>query len=74
MRIVSKALDNSYEVLCENCGARFESRAVGLYFECPSCGNRAMAADLISYWMLETEQRVLHGTSAARSAYKPPSA
>lgn len=54
MRIVSKAIDRGYEILCEECGAEFESGPVGLSFECPACGNSAMAADVVSHWMLDS--------------------
>ncbi len=54
MRIPSKAVDRGYELHCENCGADFESGPVGLAFECPACGRSALAADVLSNWMLET--------------------
>ena len=56
MRIVSKALDSGYEILCEDCGSEFESGPVGLSFECPSCGKSALAADLVSHWMLKANE------------------
>ena len=54
MRIVSKAIDRGYEVYCENCGSEFDSGPVGLAFECPACGRSALAAEIVSEWMLRT--------------------
>ncbi len=52
MRVISKAVDRGYEILCDGCGAEFESGPVGLTFECPACGKSALAADILSDWML----------------------
>ena len=52
MRIVSKAIDSGYEIYCENCGSEFDSGRVGLSFECPACGRSALAAEVVSEWML----------------------
>ncbi len=58
MRIVNKAIDCGYEVHCENCGSEFDSGPVGLSFECPACGKSVLAAEVISEWMLRSEELV----------------
>ena len=58
MRIVNKA-EFGYQLVCESCGAEFESGRVGLAFECPGCGFSEMAAELVSEWTLGHPQPVV---------------
>ncbi len=58
MHIVSKAVDRGYEIYCENCSSEFDSGPVGLAFECPACGQSALAADVVSEWMLRARVMV----------------